>query len=170
MDNPHILERDLVYLAAIIDGEGTITLEKAGKRRNHAIPGLIPKIVVTNTNEAIIQHVINLFQNIGVTPHVKSQTPNGVRRRNRTCYWVQVTGLVKCKKVLTQIKQFLVGKISQANLLLDFIEFRGDPQMAKGKPYGQFELGILERVRAINFRGVSETDNRDVKKFIFAST
>lgn len=158
MHNPHTLERDLVYLAAMIDGEGTITLERSGKRRLQGVMGLSPTVVVTNTNEAIIQHVVNIFHGIGVNPYIKTQqATNG--GRCKTCYWVTVKGITKVRLVLEAIKPFLVGKLSQANLVLEFAYLRGDSSLAKGKPYGEVELGILQKIRALNFRGVSETED-----------
>jgi len=159
MDNPHTTEKDLAYLAAIIDGEGTVTLERTGKRRMSGVMGLSPKVIVVNSNEAIVQHVTNLFTKLGVKPHIKSQD----RHPHRKMYWVTVQGLSKCKKILSQLMPYLVGKIAQAQLLLEFIAYRGDSQMAKGKPYGPVEQGILERIRALNFRGVSETEDHGLR-------
>ena len=150
-----MLDSDLGYLAAIIDGEGCITLDRTGKRRLAGVMGLQPKVIVTNTNRAIIQHVINLFLRLGVTPHVKGQ----LRRDMKSCYWVMVSGLTKSAKVLNILKPYLVGKVAQAQLVLDFIELRGDSRLAKGKPYGDSEMRILEQIRALNHRGVSTTDN-----------
>lgn len=156
MDNPHTLV-DLVYLAAIIDGEGTITLERTGKRRLAGVMGLSPKVIVANTNEAIIQHIVNIFQRIGVNPHIKTQDA-GKYNRGKKMYWVTVQGLTKAAKVLEAIKPYLVGKLAQAHLVLEFVAIRGDAQVAKGKPYGAKELQILARIRALNHRGVTETE------------
>lgn len=158
MDNQHKLERELVYLAAIIDGEGSITLVRTGNKRLCGIAGLSPRITVTNTNEAIIQYVINIYHDLlGINPHVKTQAA-GKYRRTKTCYWVDISGLTKCKKVLEAIRPYLIGKLAQADLLLEFIKLRGEPQRAKTIPYGPQELQILEKIRALNFRGLSETE------------
>lgn len=156
MDNPHRLT-DLVYLAAIIDGEGSITLERTGNRRLSGVTGVSPRIIVTNTNEAIVQHVVNIFKRIGISPHIKSQAA-GKYRRTKACYWVTTQGITKAAKVLEAIKPYLVGKLAQAELVLEFCRLRGDARLAKGKPYGDAELGMITRIRALNHRGLTETE------------
>lgn len=162
MGNPHALESELAYLAGIVDGEGTITLERSGIRRLNGVMGLSPKVLVSNTDTAIIQFSINVMERMGVVPHVKCQLGT-YKGRRKTCYWLSVAGLAKTKKVLVPLLPFLVGKQAQARLLLDFIEYRGDPVLAKGKPYGDYELGLLEKVRALNFRGASETEDHGLR-------
>lgn len=158
MDNPHVLNVELAYLAGLVDGEGTITLDRNGNRRLSGVTGLQAVVLVTNTNEAIIQRTINIIKAIGVNPFVKAQEA-GKYKRNKRIYWVTVSGLVKTAKVLNAIKPYLVGKIGQAQLLLDFIAHRGDARLAKGKPYGEFEMNILAKLRALNMRGPSETED-----------
>lgn len=142
------------YLAAMIDGEGTITLERTGKRRLAGVMGLSPKVIVSNTNQAIIQHVVNIMRSVGVNPHIKSQD----RGPYKTMFWVTTQGLTKAVKILNVVKPFLVGKLAQAELVLEFARLRGDSQLAKGKPYGERELQILKQIRALNFRGVTTTE------------
>lgn len=156
IDNLHTIV-DLVYLAAIIDGEGTITLERTGKRRLAGVMGLSPKVIVANTNEAIIQHVVNILRRIGVNPHIKSQEA-GKYNRGKKMFWITVQGLSKAARVLEKIKPYLVGKLAQTQLVLEFVAIRGESQVAKGKPYGEAELQILNRIRALNHRGVSTTE------------
>ena len=155
-----MLESELGYLAAMIDGEGCITIERGGNRRLNGVTGLQPKVIVTNTNEAIVEYVSNLFNRLGVTPYIKSQEIGyGTHPRRKRCYWVTIQGLTKTAKILNAIKPYLVGKLAQAQLVLDFIAFRGDAQLAKGKPYGETEWKILDRIRALNFRGKSTTED-----------
>lgn len=165
MENP-LTQCELAYLAGIIDGEGTITLERTGNRRMNGVMGLSPKVIITNTNEDLIQHCLNLFIRAGINPHVKSQDKNyGLRKK--PCYWITVQGLSKCKKILSVLRQHLTAKYSQALLILEFIEIRGESESAKGKPYGYRELGILDKIRALNHRGVSETEDCGLRRRVF---
>lgn len=165
MDNPHVQDVELAYFAGLIDGEGTITLERTGNRRLSGVMGLAPKIIITNTDDSIIQFSINMFKRLGTNPHIKSQ-PAGYGTRKRTCYWVTIQGLTKCKKIIPHILPYLLAKNLQARLLMDFIEHRGKTNVAKGKPYGKYELNILEKVRALNHRGTSETENHGLRNKI----
>lgn len=177
MGNPHVREVELAWLAGIIDGEGTITLERNGTRRLAGIMGLSPKVIVANSNEAIIQRTVNLMQHLGVNPHIKTQVSGYGRKladgsrtvtRRRNMYWVVCAGLAKSKRILAPVLPHLIGKAEQARVVLDFIEVRGDPQQAKGKPYGEYELSLLERIRALNFRGTTETEDHGIRRRIYA--
>lgn len=165
LDNPHTSERELGYLAAMIDGEGTITLERTGKRRICGVMGLAPKIIVANTNPAIVTYVMDIFKRLGVNPHVKSS----IVGRNKQCFWVTVQGLAKTKRILQYVEPYLVGKVAQAKLMLEFIILRGDPRLAKGKVYGSQEIEILDKIRALNRRGVTETEDHERRVAIAAS-
>lgn len=168
MNNPHVQDFALSYLAGIIDGEGTITLERSGNRRLCGVMGLSPRVIITNTNEQIIQYCVNLFRLMGVTPYIKTQDV-GYKTRRKKCYWVCVSGLSKCKKVLEPLIRYLVGKETQARLVLDFIKLRGLDSLNKGKPYGEEELIILDKIRALNFRGTSETEDYGIRNKIVQS-
>jgi len=160
MSNPHTYEIELAYLAGVIDGEGCISLERNGNRRLNGVTGLQAMVCVTNTNEALISYCLNIFRRIGVNPYIKSQAVGyGKKARCKTCYWLTTQGLTKTKKVLEAVLPYLIAKRAQAELVLEFIKLRGDSQLAKGKPYGDAEYGILTRIRALNFRGVSETED-----------
>ena len=158
MDNQHTpKETDLAYLAGLIDGEGTVTLEKHGRRRkgNNEM-GISPIVLVANTDYTLIQHTVNLFRKLGVNPYVKSQNPKKKNRRKKTCYWVTCKGLNKCKRILIPLLPYLVGKQAQARLILEWIESRGDTNVAKGKPYSDYDFQIWDKVKSINHRGVTD--------------
>lgn len=167
MDNPH-MQSELSYLAGVIDGEGTITLERSGKRRLCGVMGLSPMIIIANTNRDLIQYCINIISKFGINPYIKTQD-SGRYGRGKAMYWICIKGFTKCKKILSSIKKYLVAKYAQANLLIEFIDYRGDSQEAKGKPYGEVELGILEKIRSLNRRGVTETEDHGLRKFNFPS-
>lgn len=163
MGNPHAQEVELAYLAGVIDGEGTITIERTGNRRLNGIQGLSPKVVVANTDTALIDYCANLFKRIGVKPHIKMQK-RGYKTRKKDQYWITIGTLTKCRKLLIPIMPFLIAKHAQAELVMEFIRIRGDTLEAKGKPYGQAELRLLERIRALNIRGATETEDYDLTR------
>jgi len=160
MGNPHMQEVEMAYLAGLIDGEGTITLERSGNRRLNGMMGLSPKVIVTDTDRAIVDATMTIMRRLGVNPYVKVQSP---AKRKKACFWVTVSGLSKCKKVLEAVKPYLVGKLAQAQLVLDFVESRGNSQAAKGQQYSEAELQILDKLRALNHRGVSETEDHGLR-------
>jgi len=50
----------------------------------------------------------------------------------------------------------MVGKQAQARLILEWIESRGDTNVAKGKPYSDYDFQIWDKVKSINHRGVTD--------------
>jgi len=85
-----------VWLAAMIDGEGTITLQRTGKRRvSTGEMGLQPIIIISNTNQAIIEASRIFMEELGVNPYIKSQSFGRNGRGWKTEYKLQVGGLTK---------------------------------------------------------------------------
>ena len=64
---------------------------------------------------------------------------------------------------LVSVRYSIVG------LVLEFVDVRGDAQKAKGKPYGTVELSILDRIRALNHRGTSTTEDHGIRHKIVES-
>lgn len=146
-----------VWLAAMIDGEGTITLQRTGKRRvSTGEMGLQPIIIVSNTNQAVIEASRIYVENLGVNPYIKSQSYERLQRGWKPEFKLQVTGLTKVPKVLEAIRPYLCGKLAQADLVLEFCRSRISKGKPKGFVYDDRELEILRAIRGLNARGVRD--------------
>lgn len=98
-------ERQLIYLAGIIDGEGTFYI---GRKFNH-------RIVVVNTDERIIRW---LRDNIGGLVYSRKNVKNPTWKIK----YEWIIERAKVTEITKAILPFLVGKKEQAEVMIKFRE------------------------------------------------
>ena len=143
-------ERELGWLAGIIDGEGTITICR--------IRGFMRPIVqVVNSSPAILLECQNIWTKIiGRKLNLGAVKKYGLEISQ--CYRIQSVKHDDIDVLLKVLYPYLIGKKEQARLVLDFIAIRKQvlrrPRIGvKGgqhKPYGNGEENIFNRVRLLN--------------------
>jgi len=130
---------DRVYLAAIIDGEGTITVIIENRRDGT----LTPHISISGTDGNLLRWL-------------KTRLRSGYYVREdkypqRKPIWrVRIEGLLNVKILLEQIVQFLIVKRKQAELLLEFCNLRLEDRARERNPR-LFE--IAKEIRYLNRKG-----------------
>jgi hypothetical protein len=144
-----------VWLAAMIDGEGVITLDRSGKRRQTTGEmGVSPMVMITNTNHAIIETARIYVEELGINPYIKS--PQRSNPKWKPEFKLCVKGLTKTPILLGAIRPYVVGKQMQLDLVLEFCKSRIDKGKPKGFAYDQREQEILQQIRVLNQRGVRD--------------
>jgi hypothetical protein len=155
LSNGHKIE-DLAWQAGIVDGEGTITIQKQW-RDGRPSPAFRAIVNVTNTDHRIVRP-FKTWWGGGVHPrHEKRKEKNWKDSYAWHCPDSQVVTFLKA------ILPYLRGKKAQANLLMFFQEHRHDfPRHSLGKGKGSSPLGkqevqfrdaIWNRVRGLNTKG-----------------
>jgi len=148
-------ERDLGWIAGIVDGEGTITICR--------ISGYMRPIVqVVNTNMSLLLEVQQIFAEI-IGKKTRICMITRYKKHTLDCYRIQVTKQFEVETILKTIKPYLIAKVEQARLVLDFLEIRKSvvrkPRSGKkgkwciggqDKPYSNREEGILSQVKLLN--------------------
>ncbi len=146
MDN----QQELVYLAGIIDGEGSIGLFSF--KRSHGIT-MHSRVSITNTSQVLVDYLASLFAKLEIPFHIGWFRPRNPRQRP----WANVTvhrhsGV---KKLLSLVRAFLIAKPRQADLLFEFVSSRlhadGKPKR-NGKFYGytKRDFEIERELKALN--------------------
>ena len=120
MDNQQATEAELGWLAGIIDGEGTITIQR--RMRHKKYPEYEARICIVNTNTDIIYKCDELFHKMNITPY--HQIPNDGAHNKLPLYEIRITRLAYIKILLDSIVIYLVGKKSQAQLVLQYVNSR----------------------------------------------
>jgi hypothetical protein len=145
-----IQERDLGWLAGIIDGEGTITICR--------IKGFMRPIVqIVNTNTSMLLKVNELLEKI-ISRKLLIGVVKSYGKEVLACYRIQSVKQSDVEKILLTIKPYLVAKTEQARLVLEFLEIRKHvirrPRIGihggQHRPYSDREENILAQVKFLN--------------------
>jgi len=122
---------DKGYLAGIIDGEGTIRIAKAHYVGNNIERFYYaPSISIANTNINLMYRIKEIVKIGSFIEKVRSKNTYKPKLVYNVC------SLMGCKTLLNQLKDFLVIKKKQAEIVLNFIELKEqpngiDPQIAE---------------------------------------
>lgn len=128
MDHQQATVGELAWLAGIIDGEGNLDLNKRyGLKYKNAYGEYTshwnrPRIIIGNTDARMISKVSFIYDKLGnkFWYHI-------VKRKNKNhkpCLWVITIGIRNVAKVLDAVYPWLTTKKSQAEILMDYCEWR----------------------------------------------
>lgn len=140
-----LLHDQRIYLAGLIDGEGTVTISVRKSKSKPGVMGspLTPLIIITNTNKELIDHLRTTLH--GST--LKTQHRTG---HCKDVWALQVARLLDVKALLEQITPYLFLKRRQAELLLEFCNLRLEDKWMRYNPR-LFE--IAKEIRKLNRKG-----------------
>ena len=167
MGNPQ--ERSLAWLAGIIEGEGSISVQV------YTLPDgrvrLTPYVSVINTDTLILDECERLFKwllrdeksKARYCGHARAPAPNSFQGR-KLCYALRVDGIA-CKSVLEVVLPFMVGeKRRNAEVVLSFIKSRKtglllrDPRgRLQRQGYRRAEIELISSIRSHSRAKSSET-------------
>lgn len=137
---------EIVYLAGLIDGEGTISIARSQKGYHR------PIVNITTTDLLLIEWLGRFFW----------QKPNRRQIRKLPYYKAVLTGF-GIVPFLEAIEPFLVIKKLQCRLLKKFIELRGQQKWKTGPTNEMLE--IMNDIRALNApRTISATAKAEVRQ------
>lgn len=143
-ESKELTEREkLAFVAGVVDGEGTITIERLTHTRFSKGFALHPILTISNTDRNLIEfckEVLKLPNQI--TRHVKG-TPR------KDCWRIDITKKETVLKLLITLRPFLITKSRQANLLMEYCLRRIHTQ----RKYDEGDLDIFAKVRTLNKRG-----------------
>ena len=152
-DNQQITKLQIGWLAGIIDGDGCITIRRNGRYGGHNYQGnwrittFRPTITIANSNPLIIEETSNILDQIKVGYNIQQ------REINRKTHWtIHITGFKRCKALLDKIKNHLIGKKSQANLMNKFYKTRLAKRKlsVEDKRYDEEDIKIANQLRNLN--------------------
>jgi hypothetical protein len=145
-----LTEVEKAWLAGFWDGEGSITIfthvEKNGREK------ICPTILVTNTNETVIAHIVSLLDRLGTSFLVQKQ--NRRSEKHKDAYHVTTRNFGYIKVTLEAILPYLVCKKPQAILVLRYVTKKLQQREVNGKPrYDDEDFEIQQECQAMNKRG-----------------
>lgn len=124
-----ISDTEAAYLAAMLDGEGSIGLtDHADSRTGKTYHGKHPRLALCyNTDEGILQYVQSL---VPCARRNRSGYGAGTDGRgivaNKQCYGIVVTGFRQIRDVLTRLLPFMchIEKRKKAHAVIEFVSRR----------------------------------------------
>ena len=155
MDNQHTLEVDLSWLAAAIEGEGCITIERSGKERLDGGRCLLPSTMISNTNSEFIFAAVRILDRIEVPFRISVRTRDA-EKGWKTANVIRIRGQKAVEKLIPYIEPYLRSKKGQLQLVKRFIESRRKYDKPKGVPYTEYERSLVQDVHKLNQRGVRD--------------
>lgn len=130
---------DLIYIAGIVDGEGSIGISMIKQEANRAGVLFVPFISVTNTNVPLIDLIYDTFPQFCKS---LKKAEHSRFRSNKDCYCLRATHQ-KAYEVLEKIYPYLRVKKDQASLLMHLREIRKGAESTNYSDYDidmQYEL------------------------------
>ena len=129
----NVSEKELGWLAGIIDGEGSVILF-LGVRKGGKINNVSPQVIVGNTDFALMEKYVDILTRLNVGVHVSTRLPRyqtgveGSKPSNKAYKTLKVAstaGFKRVKALLDVITPYLVtDKRRKAELLLQLIDRR----------------------------------------------
>jgi hypothetical protein len=136
---------DFAYLAAMIDGEGSISLyrHRQYKRNDWQYR---PRVLVVNTHRGLVD---SLQQRFGGSALLQARRPH-----TKHLYMWRVIGMEDIQRILTGCMPYMIVKRDRASLLLAFVEERLSHRVGRvwNGRYSDIELQIHKQIAVLNAR------------------
>lgn len=154
---------EFAYLAGLIDGEGSIRMQKTSYKNQN--PKYMPMVSVVNTNREVVDKVSRFLGN----SRVFECKGNGQIKMNKICFKTQKSGLKPLLKQLESLLPFLIIKKKQAELLIKYIKgYNPTKQTAGGngnyrnEKENLFRESIYQELKKLN--SPATTNRKDTRK------
>jgi hypothetical protein len=142
----HLLEWQLGYLAAFIDGEGGIQITRSKRKSRRYRLTLHPVVYFTNTNLEVITTIRNWLC-AGAIVVSRSK-----KRNYRDTHVLHITGIRNIMRLLKAVSPYLIVKRERAALMMQFCESRLGERGPEGRRFNQKELKLNRQIRSANLR------------------
>ncbi len=135
-------EKDKIYIAGFVDGEGSIMINcyKPKHKERKAFRG---RFEVANTNKPIIEYIKNRFD-LGEIRQYKKRS-----LKHKQAYYFQIGKQQEIIKALEQILPYLKIKQEQAKILIEWCKLRRSSR----RNYTTYEMCLAKKIQKLNIRG-----------------
>lgn len=140
---------EAAYVAGFVDGEGTITIGRQRRDENRAGFRYIPILIAANTDLAGLEAVRRMCGN----GRVSLCTPS--KRQAHKHLFRLTMAANQIRRVLPQIRPFLVIKAKQADLLTEFLDLIVSGRNCSPEDW-QRQEDLRAEIRSMNHRGLTE--------------
>jgi hypothetical protein len=138
---------EAAYTAGFVDGEGTISLNRAARLRARAGFRYQPDLSMANTCRMVLERIVEMCGNGRI------EVTNTVHPIHKLGYRLRFTSN-QIRHVLPQLYPYLIIKRKQAELLLEFLGFTVKYQHLSDDQYHRTET-LRQELQALNRRGTT---------------
>jgi hypothetical protein len=143
-----VRETDLAWLAGIIDGEGCFCIFTNNNRSNRAInPSISANLTITNSNCLLLNRCREILDAFEIK-YLYHDPKNG-HQRGRKVMRIKIKNYSSLKRIIELTLPFLVGKVEQAKLVLEFVSLAGE----RGKLRYDERAKLMSKVKELNQHG-----------------
>ena len=137
---------NLAWLAGVIDGEGCFTIY-AVTRKDAEAPSPSACLTITNSNRLLLQRCQEIFDELNIKYYYHD--PKNGYQQGRKVMRIRVKNYSSLRKLVEAVLPFLVGKVDQAKVMLDFVGLAGQ----RGKLTLQERTVMMNRIKELNQHG-----------------
>jgi len=147
---PQLTEVQAAWLAALVDGEGTIGIWRSRRSDGGAVWHYTGVMQVSNTCAELLAHASNILEGCCWKITVRN-TKNVKLKHHKPLYRLDLSRRA-VPYIVEQILPFLIVKKEQAKLLLKYYHVVHNAPLSTSEDHEMFEHFYLE-MRALNARG-----------------
>lgn len=149
---------ELAWLAGIMDGEGTIGLNKVKKKTPKGYV-VSPRIAVANTDKLMIDKVCEILKRYGIKHNVSTYKDKNIKSA-KLVYKLGICSFGNILSVCEKLLPFLVSKREKALLVVEYIKMRLKVLESCGinDSYDGRELEYYDKFRKLNKVGAKIED------------
>jgi len=137
---------DLAWLAGIIDGEGCFSIYSV-TRKDAETPSPSAYLSITNSNRLVLDQCKKIFDELEIK-YLYNDPKNG-HQRGRRVMRIRIKNYSSLKRLIELILPFLVGKVDQARVMLEFVTLAGQ----RGKLGLESRVELMSRIKKLNQLG-----------------
>lgn len=166
--NQQVTQKEIGWLAGIIDGEGYLGLRwQKDKRKWHQNPFARPEMSITNTDMEIIEKAVMIIRKLGVNMFRRDIKWKGNNKIIHICQTKHLTNMLKILKPI--INELTGNKRKRAEYIIEFCESRLERELERKtegigrersgaiKPYNKREKELVQLCQPLMKRGTSTT-------------
>ena len=141
-----VQQTDLAWLAGIIDGEGCFSIF-INNRNDAANPSISASLTITNSNCLLLSRCKEILDSLKIKYYYHD--PKNGHQQGRRVMRIKVKNYSSLKCLIELLLPYLVGKIDQAKITLEFANLAGQ----RGKLKYEERAGLMNNIKKLNQHG-----------------
>ncbi|MBS1795615.1 MAG: hypothetical protein JSS81_17295 [Acidobacteria bacterium] len=141
-----VQETDLAWLAGIIDGEGCFSIF-INNRIDASNPSISASLTITNSNCLLLNRCMEILDSLEIKYYYHD--PKNGRQQGRRVMRVKVKNYSSLKCLIELLLPYLVGKIDQAKITLEFANLAKQ----RGKLKYEERAKLMNNIKKLNQHG-----------------